>query len=94
MNQTSEIFKRINADTIFDKHKQFSIGYDTKLEIAQLVHKRTVNRISQKQMSEMCEVGVATIKRFESYKVDSLVLFNDYKHFLSHLHSNKKPNWI
>lgn len=94
MNQTTKLFQRLNSDTIFDFCENCSISYDTKLEIIQMIHKRMINGISQKRMSEMCGVGLATIKRFELLQVDSLVLFNKYRYFLGGFDSKIRKGWV
>lgn len=94
MNHRDKLIYRVKSDTFLIDVPDERIRFDTKVKILECVDKRVFNNITQKVMAQKCNVGVATIKRFESIKVDSLSLFLKYIAFLEHLpnkHKRKLP---
>lgn len=75
----NKLLKRIKNDTFVKSKQCESVKYETSISILQLVDARMSRNITQKQMSIRCKVSIATIKRFELLKCDSLLLYNSYK---------------
>ena len=81
---TKNTFKEnqgIKSDTFID----MIIGDSSELvkEINTLIQLRKKMKITQEEMGWACKVSTPTIKRFESFKVDSLSLYLNYKYILS-----------
>ena len=97
MKHRDKLLKRIKSDTFLKNLNNEGVRYDTMVEIQSFVDKRVFNKITQQEMSLICNVSVATIKRFESLKIDSLELYLIYKVTLSELPNKVKrkiPNWV
>jgi DNA-binding XRE family transcriptional regulator len=67
----------VRTDTLLDKiHCDSS---ELVKEINLMVECRKNLKITQEEMSWNCQVSISTIKRFESFKIDSLSLYMNYK---------------
>ena len=68
---------KVKSDTFLDKvHCDSS---ELVKEINTMIVIRKKLKISQEDMSWNCKVSLSTIKRFESFKTDSLSLYMNYK---------------
>tara|TARA_R110000744_G_scaffold374456_1_gene487257 strand:- start:95 stop:340 length:246 start_codon:yes stop_codon:yes gene_type:complete len=65
------------TDTLLDKIYCDSSGLVKEINL--MVACRKNNKITQEEMSWNCKVSLSTIKRFESFKIDSLSLYVNYK---------------
>ena len=96
-NHRNKLLKRLDCDTSFTLKLNEGIRKDTKLKILEFVDKRVFNKFTQKELAEICNVSLPTIKRFENLEVDSLSLFMNYKLLLEDLPNKKKlkvPKWV
>ncbi len=97
MSHRNKLLKRLKTDTFLKKINNESIRKDIIYTILSCVDKRVFNKITQNEMTKLCGVSLATIKRFESLKCESLELYLLYIHFLADLPNKKKikiPNWV
>ena len=95
--QLDRVVKRINNDTLCKFIKCSSIKKDTSLRIAEYIYKRVFNGVTQEEVSISTGKSIATIKRFEAGKCDSLYLFMYYKTQFENLPNKEKvkiPKWI
>ena len=96
-NHTHKLLERINSDTFLNMKCREGIIYDTRMIIVQCIETRRINKITQNDMAKRCGVSLATIKRFEALKVDSLSLFIKYRYILENLPAREKrniPKWV
>ena len=78
MTQNERFLKRLNNDTLLNSITNESAKYDTKLKILQCVNERINRKLTQKQVSELFNVSVETIKRFEKLESNNLCLYVNY----------------
>ncbi|TNE74964.1 XRE family transcriptional regulator [bacterium] len=70
--------KGITNDLFIDCLEGLSIGFDTSSKLKHSIENRKQSKITQEEVSVLTGRSIATIKRFESGKVDSLFLFCYY----------------
>jgi|GEM_PF-4244134 len=96
-NHKNKLIKRVYSDTSLMSIIDKSVGFDTKLKIQECVDKRVFNKYTQKDIADKCNVSLATIKRFENCKIDSLSLYLNYVFLLEGLPNKKSkrvPKWV
>ena len=67
----------VRTDTLLDKI--YCDSSELVKDINLMVGRRKKWSITQEEMSWNCKVSLSTIKRFESFKIDSLSLYVNYK---------------
>jgi len=97
MNHRDTLIKRLNSDTFLNFMDGLGIKCDTSLDLLECIDKRVFNGFTQKEVATFTGRSLATIKRFEQGKVDSLFLYMFYIDRFKALPNRKKaltPKWV
>ncbi len=97
MNHRHKLIKRLNSDSFLKLMDGLSSKHDTSLDILECIDKRVFNGFTQKDVSGFTGKSLATIKRFEQGKVDSLFLYKFYIDRFRELPNKQKktvPKWV
>lgn len=70
--------KSINNDFFIHHLEGLSISFETSRKLKGAIDNRKKSKVTQEDVSKLTGRSIATIKRFESGKVDSLFLYRYY----------------
>ena len=97
MNHRYTLINRLDSDTFLSFLDGLGVKLDTCLDLLECIDKRVFNGFTQKDVSSFTGKSLATIKRFEQGKVDSLFLYKFYIDRFKGLPNKKKKishRWV
>jgi len=97
MNHRDTLLSRLNSDTFLKFMDGLGVKNDTVLILLECIDKRVFNGFTQSDVSNFTGKSLATIKRFEKGKIDSLFLYQFYIDRFKELPNTKKkvvPEWL